>query len=158
MLRGMSDERSEERRTTMTEIETVQAFLAALEAADLDRALALVSPDIVYQNVPLAPVRGSKGFAKQMRGFTRVADSFEVVTHHIAANGPIVLTERTDALVVKGARAAFWVCGTFEVRGGLIVLWRDSFDWVQVTRQVAGMLPRAVFGWLTGRKAAELSA
>ncbi len=142
----------------MTEIETVEAFLSALEAADFDRLLALTSPDIVYQNVPLAPARGVKAFVKQMRGFMRVADAFEVTTHHIAANGAFVLTERTDAFVVRGARAAFWVCGTFEVRDGKVVLWRDYFDWMAVTRQMATLVPRAVLGWLTGKRAPALHA
>jgi limonene-1,2-epoxide hydrolase len=49
----------------MTEIETVQTFVAALEALDIERALSLAAPDIVYQNVPLPPARGHAAFAKQ---------------------------------------------------------------------------------------------
>jgi limonene-1,2-epoxide hydrolase len=28
---------------------------------------------------------------------------------------------------------AFWVCGTFEVRDGRITLWRDRFDYADLT-------------------------
>jgi limonene-1,2-epoxide hydrolase len=126
------------------EIETVRAFLAALGVPDLERALAIASPDIVYQNVPLPPARGIAAFEKQMRMFGKIADAFEMEMHNIASNGPIVLTERTDVLVVRGARASFWVCGTFEVRDGRIVLWRDYFDWIAVSAKILGALPRAV--------------
>jgi limonene-1,2-epoxide hydrolase len=139
----------------MTEIETVQAFLSALASLDLDRALTLASPDIVYQNVPLPPARGREAFEKQMRFFGKLADGFEVTTHNIAANGPIVLTERTDAFLVRGARVEFWVCGTFEVRDGRIVLWRDSFDWVAVSLKTLLAAPRALLGTITGRALAE---
>ena len=53
--------------------------------------------------------------------------------HHIAADGPVVLTERTDVLGVGPVRAAFWVCGTFEVHDGRITVWRDRFDFADLT-------------------------
>ncbi|MBW8485524.1 limonene-1,2-epoxide hydrolase family protein [Actinomadura parmotrematis] len=114
----------------MTEIETVTAFLSALEDLDVDRALALCSPDIVYQNVPLPPARGIKAFERQMRGMARYGTGFEARLHNIAATASgTVLTERTDVLEKGAWRAEFWVCGTFELRDGKITLWRDYFDW-----------------------------
>jgi limonene-1,2-epoxide hydrolase len=133
------------------QIEIVQSFLSALEAGDIDRALGFCAPEIVYQNVPLPPARGITAFENQMRLFAKFCDAFEVKTHHIAANGSIVLTERTDAFIVRGARAAFWVCGTFEVREGKIVLWRDSFDWLNVSVKSLLAVPRALLGALTGK-------
>jgi limonene-1,2-epoxide hydrolase len=112
--------------------ETVERFLAALEEFDVDKALGYVSTEIVYQNVPLPPARGLQAFEKQLRAMTKYGTGFEARTHHIAANGPIVLTERTDVLEAGKWRAEFWVCGTFEVRDGRIVLWRDYFDWANV--------------------------
>ncbi len=134
----------------VTEIETVERFFAALESFDMDRVMELVSPEMLYQNVPLPPARGRAAFAKQMRGFAKLADRFEVRMHHIAANGPIVLTERTDALILRGVRAEFWVCGTFEVRDEKIVLWRDYFDWANVVGKLLLAAPRAVLGRLVG--------
>ena len=40
--------------------DTVEAFLAALERLDIDAALELSDPEIVYQNVPFPPARGSR--------------------------------------------------------------------------------------------------
>jgi limonene-1,2-epoxide hydrolase len=108
---------------------TVIAFLGALERLDLDAALALAAEDITYQNVPLRPARGIAATGKQLRSMFRHCTGFEARISNLAADGPIVLTERVDVLSIRGVTAEFWVCGTFEVREGRIVLWRDYFDW-----------------------------
>jgi limonene-1,2-epoxide hydrolase len=113
-------------------IETVKAFLSALERLDVDEALTHVDSEVVYQNVPLPPARGMEAFEKQMRTMAKYGSGFEAKLHNIAADGPVVLTERTDVLEAGPWRAQFWVCGTFEVRDGRIVLWRDYFDWTTV--------------------------
>jgi limonene-1,2-epoxide hydrolase len=126
----------------MNEIEIVRAFIRCLEERNLDGALAYVSADVVYQNIPLAPARGVREFEKQMRTFEKMIDRFEVQMHHIAADGPFVLTERTDIIEKGGLRLAPWVCGTFEVRDGKIVLWRDYFDWAALSVAFLRGLPR----------------
>lgn len=116
----------------MTEIQIVTDFLSALEDLDVDRALAHAAPGMVYQNVPLPPARGLPAVEKTLRAMTRYGTGFEARVHNIAANGPVVLTERTDVLEAGAWRAEFWVCGTFKVQDGRIVLWRDYFDWTTV--------------------------
>jgi limonene-1,2-epoxide hydrolase len=113
----------------MTEIQTVTDFLSALEDLDIDRALTYAAPGMVYQNVPLPPARGLPAVEKTLRGMARYGTGFEARVRNIAANGPVVLTERTDVLERGSWRAEFWVCGTFEVHDGRITLWRDDFDW-----------------------------
>lgn len=110
----------------------VRAFLGALEEFDIDRALGLCADDVVYQNVPLPPARGLPAVEKQLRGMAKLGTGFEARTHNIAANGRVVLTERTDVLRRGNWSAEFWVCGTFEVDDDRIVLWRDYFDWATV--------------------------
>ncbi|MFB4314421.1 limonene-1,2-epoxide hydrolase family protein [Actinomadura sp. 21ATH] len=129
----------------------VTGFLTALEDLDIDRALTYADPGIVYQNVPLPPARGIEAFERQMRAMARYGTGFEARVHNIAANGDIVLTERTDALVIGAWRAEFWVCGTFEVRDGKIVLWRDYFDWPTVIAAGAKGLIRAALGTASRR-------
>jgi limonene-1,2-epoxide hydrolase len=119
--------------TTVTEIDVVREFLGALQRLDIDAASDLLAPDVVYRNVPFPAARGRAAVEKQLRGLERYASGFEVEYDNIAANGPIVLTERTDVLVIGRLHAAFWVCGTFEVHDGLITLWRDRFDFVDFT-------------------------
>jgi len=117
---------------TTAAIEVVTSFLGALERTDIAAARDLLHPDVTYQNVPFPPARGVRAVERQLSALERYFNGFEVVHHNIAANGSIVLTERTDVLIVGPVRAAFWVCGTFEVRDGKILLWRDRFDFVDV--------------------------
>jgi limonene-1,2-epoxide hydrolase len=58
---------------------------------------------------------------------------FKVYLHHVATDGDVVLTDRTDELNVGDYAARFWVYGRFVVRDGKIAVWRDSFDWLDVT-------------------------
>ena len=129
----------------------VTGFLKALEDLDVDRALTFAASDIVYQNVPLPPARGVAAVEKQLRVMAKYGSGFEARTHHIAADGNVVLTERTDVLRRGAWEAEFWVCGTFEVKNGRIVLWRDSFDWASVVAQTARALPRALLGTIAPR-------
>ena len=119
--------------TTTTEIEVVERFLGALEKMDIDAAVALLDERVVYQNVPLPAARGVRAVERQLRWLARYGRAFEVQMHNVAANGSIVLTERTDVLTFGRVSGAFWVCGTFEVRDGRIVLWRDRFDFIDFT-------------------------
>ena len=131
---------------TTTEADVVRSFLRALESMDITALLDLADESIVYQNVPLPPARGRAAFERQMRWFERRATGFEARIHAIAADGPTVLTERTDVIEVGRLRAEFWVCGTFEVRGGKVVLWRDYFDYADVTLAFLRGALRALLG------------
>ncbi|NVI87732.1 limonene-1,2-epoxide hydrolase family protein [Actinomadura sp. BRA 177] len=137
----------------MTEIQTVTDFLSALEDLDIDRALTYAAPGIVYQNVPLPPARGLPAVEKTLRGMARYGTGFEARIHNIAANGPAVLTERTDVLERGSWRAEFWVCGTFEVHDDRITLWRDYFDWTTFLAASAKGLAGAVMSALGPRGA-----
>jgi limonene-1,2-epoxide hydrolase len=55
---------------------------------------------------------------------------FEVYVHSISADGPTVLTERTDVLKFRRLSVQVWVCGRFDVHDAQIVLWRDYFDYL----------------------------
>lgn len=111
----------------------VEAFLGALERLDIDEAVALLAPEIVYHNKGLPPARGKAAVERQLGMMARYGDGFEARIHNIATNGDIVLTERTDVIEIRKFRMDFWVCGTFEVRDGKIVLWRDYFDFLNIT-------------------------
>ena len=109
------------------EIEVVRSFLKALEAMDLDLALSYVAPNCEYQNMPFPAVRGPQGMRRILNPLKK-ATAFEARVNKIAANGQTVLTERTDAILIGPVRIPFQVCGTFEVKDGQIVVWRDTFD------------------------------
>ena len=109
------------------EATVVQTFLDLLEDGDSSAAVALLAPDVEWRNTGMPTFRGHKvvGMLKDME---RRGIGFRVDMHHIAANGSVVLTDRTDYLSYGRWESAFWVCGTFEVSEGLITLWDDHFS------------------------------
>ncbi|WP_448582930.1 limonene-1,2-epoxide hydrolase family protein [Thermaurantiacus sp.] len=120
----------------MTPLETVEAFLARINALDLDGACALLAEDVVYDNVPMPTIHGrsaARGFLGQLP-----ATRMEWEVHAIAANGPTVLTERTDRFTLADGRTlAIRVMGAFDVADGSITAWRDYFDLGQFMKQMA---------------------
>ena len=118
------------------DIAVVEDFFDAFHAADLDRALALMSDEIVYQNVPFPADRGKAAVARTLKGFSRFVPSFAVRMKNIAARNGVVLTERVDILSGPLVHLEIWVCGTFEVKDGRITLWRDYFDLASATTQL----------------------
>lgn len=120
--------------TTTTDAETiVRDFLAALERLDVDTAAAMVADDVLYENKGLPKVRGRAQFERAMGLMGRYGKGFEAHLTNLAVDGDTVLTERIDVIEIGRVRAEFWVCGTFVVRDGEIVVWRDYFDFVNVT-------------------------
>ncbi|MDQ2651026.1 MAG: nuclear transport factor 2 family protein [Actinomycetota bacterium] len=138
--------------TARSATEVVEAFLRALEQLDIERAAALLHPDVTYQNVPLPPARGKAATVKQLRFLEKYCSGFQARNHNIAANGDTVLTERTDVIEVGRFSAEFWVCGTFEVRDGQVVLWRDYFDYADVTVAMVKGAARALLGRVRGSR------
>ena len=137
-------------QTGVDNIRTVETFLAALAADDLDAAAAALAEDVVYQNVGLPTIHGRRatiGVFKRMSGRM----GFDVKMHRIAAEGCAVLTERTDVLTLGPLRLQFWVCGVFEVHDGRITLWRDYFDVLDMTKALVRGLIGAVIPALRPR-------
>ncbi len=116
----------------------VERFLDLLCAGDVDRAVKLLSVDVEYANVGAPTVHGRENVRRLFRAtLGRAASGFDVYMHAISADGPTVLTERTDLLKVRRLHVQLWVCGRFDVQEGQIVLWRDYVD--RVTFVAAGL-------------------
>lgn len=126
--------------------DTVVEFLRALAAYDLDAALDLVTDDLVYTNVSLPTLYGRERFERIARPWLRPGRmGFNVHLNHVATEGDVVLTDRVDELNYGRFATRFWVYGRFVVGAdGKIALWRDSFDWLDVTignlRGLAGLV------------------
>ena len=124
----------------------VVEFLRALAAFDLDTALDLVAEDLVYINVSLPTIHGRDRLERIARPWLRPGRmGFNVHLNHVATDGDVVLTDRVDEINFGRFAARFWVYGRFVVGPeGKIALWRDSFDWLDVTignlRGLAGLL------------------
>ena len=118
-------------------IEVVRRFCAAwsdgLGAGEL---AAFFTYDAVYLNIPLAPVTGRDAIATTIASFTGGVEGIEFRVINIVADGPIVMTERVDVFKLPDKSIELPVMGTFEVRDGKIVAWRDYFDMNQFTSQM----------------------
>ncbi len=128
----------------------VRDFLEALADEDLDGALDLVADDIAYTNVPFPALRGRERLEQAFRTM-RGRAGFRVHFHAVAVEDGVVLTERTDALVFGSVVWQFWVYGRFEVVDGRITVWRDSFDYADVTVGLVRGLLGAVWPALARR-------
>jgi limonene-1,2-epoxide hydrolase len=118
--------------------ETVRAFLAAVDANDLEGILACFAEDAVYHNIPVQPVTGTAAIRAVLQSFLSLASQVQWVTHHLAVTPDgVVLTERTDRFLVRGKWIELPVMGAFEVQGGRITAWRDYFDMKQFQDQMA---------------------
>jgi limonene-1,2-epoxide hydrolase len=109
------------------EISVVTQFFTLLEQDRASDAVRLLAPDVVWKNTGMPTVRGRR-VGGMLLDMEHRQIGFRVDLHHIAADGPVVLTERTDYLSYRRWESAFWVCGTFEVTDGLIGLWDDHFS------------------------------
>lgn len=139
--------------TTPRAAQVVTRFLEALEDSDVDTAVSLLNEDAVWINVSLPTIRGRRAIERACRGSLRVPGAgFRVHFHNVVAEGDVVLTERTDAIRLGRFEQRFWVYGRFELVDGRISVWRDSFDWADITvslvRGLAGVvLPQLNRRW-----------
>jgi limonene-1,2-epoxide hydrolase len=113
----------------MSDAESVvrEAF-RLIEIGDTDGALELLDPEVEWRNTGLPTVRGKRAHG-MLKDMERRGIKLSVQLHHLAADGDVVLTDRTDVLTYGRWTSSFWVRGTFEVRDGKIVLWDDAFSW-----------------------------
>jgi limonene-1,2-epoxide hydrolase len=116
----------------------VEDFIAAWVRLDMDRVYALLHPEVFYHNIPMAPTTGHAEMRAFFAGFPPFEEA-DWTVHAIAANGPLVLTERTDRFKMQGKWVSIRVMGTFEVEDGLITKWRDYFDLGAFTSQLAAL-------------------
>ena len=91
-------------------IEVVHRFCAAwsdnIGAAEL---AAFFTDDAVYHNIPLAPVTGREAIANTIAAFLRPGppgiEGIEFRVINIAADGPVVMTERVDVFRLPASRS-----------------------------------------------------
>jgi limonene-1,2-epoxide hydrolase len=125
----------------MTPLETVTAFMVAAANRDYDTALALLTDDVEYQNMPLPPVHGPQAVKETLETLLATTQSSEWVVHRELSGGNLVMNERTDRFQVEGRWLELPVAGVFELREGRIALWRDYFDLQTIMTQMAPPAP-----------------
>jgi len=124
-----------------SQIEVVRRFCAAWsDNIGTVELAAFFTDDAVYHNIPQAPVTGREAIASLIDSFIRPGppgiESIEFRVINIAANGPVVMTERVDVFRVADKSFELQVMGTFEITDGKINAWRDYFDMNQFTSRM----------------------
>ena len=108
--------------------QVVDAFMAAFDRKDLDGALALVTDDCYYDNVPLGDMRGREKMREFLTPMMGGNDPVKFDVLRQVAGDKLVMNERIDRFVMNGKQVALPVSGVFEVVDGKINFWRDYFD------------------------------
>jgi limonene-1,2-epoxide hydrolase len=106
----------------------VNAFVTAIGSKDEAAAMAFVSGDVFYDNVPLGSMTGKGPMAEFLAPMFKNKGPVEFEILRQTAVGNIVMNERIDHFQAKGREIALPVAGVFEVEDGLITFWRDYFD------------------------------
>ena len=121
-------------------IDVVRRFCDAWGKEDVATIVGFFTDDAVYHNIPQAPVTGREAIANLIDSFIRPGppgiESIEFRVINIAANGPVVMTERVDVFRVADKSFELQVMGTFTITDGKINAWRDYFDMNQFTSRM----------------------
>ena len=114
----------------------VREFCAAWRRRSVDELLGFFTPDAVYHNMPIEPLRGIDAIRDTVSAFVVPAEHIEFELLAVASCGDLVFTERVDRFTMMGKTIALPVAGVFEIRNGKIAAWRDYFDlqtWIRQT-------------------------
>jgi limonene-1,2-epoxide hydrolase len=121
----------------MTPLEIVNAFMAAAAKRDYDAALALLTDDVEYHNIPLEPVYGPAAVKETIESLLASGSDADWVVHREVAQGDTVMNERTDRFLQGDKWLELPVAGVFVIRDGKIALWHDYFDLDTIVKQMA---------------------
>ena len=120
----------------MTALEIVRAFTEAAAKRDYDTALAMLTDDVEYHNIPLDPVYGRQAVRDTLEALLAMGTDSDWVVHREVESGDTVMNERTDKFLVNGKWLELPVAGVFVVRDGKIALWHDYFDLNTIMTQI----------------------
>jgi limonene-1,2-epoxide hydrolase len=122
----------------MSPAETVNAFIRAIEAKDVDAAVAMASENVSYENMPMEPIVGRDAMAKTLQGFLAPAGEVDWQILEQWEVGRTVINERLDRFQIGDGWIELPIAGVFKIDDdGKIALWRDYFDMGSYGRQLA---------------------
>lgn len=110
-------------------LDTVRAFLSAMEKGEYETGVQFVADNCEYANPGVLPtVYGPAGVRQLLEPFFAPTLENDLRILHSAVDGPIVFVERLDRHRLSTGWVELPVTGVFEVRDGRITLWRDYFN------------------------------
>ena len=105
---------------------SVEGFLAALEALDVEAAMTYFEPGAVYYET----TNQSGGDGRDVRDFLgcvgATTNAFHAEIHEHMVFGSVVVNERTDHWTVGERELSVPAVGVFEIEEGKIVSWSDT--------------------------------
>jgi limonene-1,2-epoxide hydrolase len=118
--------------------ELVTALIKANEDRDIDAVIALMTDDVIYENVPMSALKGHEEVRGMLGPFVGGAKKVAWEVIHQVEQGDVVMNERVDRFTMSdGKDIAIRVAGVFEIRDGKIAVWRDYFDLAEFTNQMS---------------------
>jgi limonene-1,2-epoxide hydrolase len=118
--------------------DVVRDFCAAIDRKDIAKVSSLLDEKVVYHNIGSEPAVGRDATLAAVQFQFDMFDPIAFRIRNLAEEGDTVLTERVDEVTANGVTAPVPVMGTFEVRDGRIVHWRDYFDMGLTGRLMGG--------------------
>ena len=118
--------------------EVVEEFCGAVGRKDRAAIEALLGEEVVYHNIGSEPAVGRDATLAALDFQFDMFDPIAFRIVNLAVDGDTVLTERVDEVTANGIMAPVPLMGTFEVRSGKIVEWRDYFDMGLTGKLMAG--------------------
>lgn len=118
--------------------DVVREFCGAIDRKDLARVESLLDDNVVYHNVGSEPALGRDAALAAVKFQFDMFDPILFRIRNLAEDGNTVLTERVDEITANGVMAPVPVMGTFEVKDGRIVHWRDYFDMGLIGKLMSG--------------------
>ncbi|HEY5335321.1 MAG TPA: limonene-1,2-epoxide hydrolase family protein [Mycobacteriales bacterium] len=138
LIVGLADPLAAASLARVSPDDVVGAFVAAIEAHDVDAAVSMMSEGISYENMPMAPISGRTGVASTLRGFLSPASTVDWRIVRQWTVDRTVINERLDRFQIGAGWLELPVVGIFEIdESDQIVLWRDYFDMNAYTSQFA---------------------
>lgn len=120
----------------MTPLDTVKAFMKAMEPLDYDTALQYVADTCEYTNPPpIGTVIGPAAVRAVLEPFFSPTLENEFVVLRELASGSTVMLERLDRHRLADKWVELPVTGVYEVVDGKITYWRDYFDAATILSQ-----------------------
>lgn len=112
----------------MSPLEVVRDFLDLAAAKNFDAALKYIAPDCEYHNMPMDKVIGPDAVKAVLEPFFGPTIRNELIILREMVNDNMVFTERLDRHLTEHGWIELPVAGVWELRDGLITVWREYFD------------------------------
>ena len=106
----------------------VTEFCHALGGGDMGKVVSYLSADVLYHNMPWAPVTGHAGVREVLDPFVGANLLQKMEITHTASSGDVVTNERLETWVKGDIRVLLPVLGVFTLTDGKITIWCDYFD------------------------------